>query len=194
MTSVFLELIKQLNGSVIILLLILIVIFIALFKLGNWQQKFSDHDERVKKIEGLAEKVVALTIKVDLIYQNTNPKATILSRSPIVLSAVGNEIADKLKAVEIFGKYAKKLISEVDKRKPNNAYDIQNISMEVAKTKMLSMLDEAELLLIKSQAFENGIIVEDIMSIFGVFLRNQILQERGMSISDVDDHDPEKIA
>jgi len=43
----------------------------VLYKLGEWKNKFDTHDKRVEKIEGLAEKVIALTVKVDLIYQIT---------------------------------------------------------------------------------------------------------------------------
>jgi len=192
MTEVLLKLVEQLNSSVFMLFLILIVTGITVYKLGYWKNKFDTHDKRVEKIEGLAEKVTALTVKVDLIYQNTNPNAPLRAHSPVSLTPIGNEISKNIDADKIFKKYSNKLMGEVEKKSPNNAYDIQQSSILVAKSIMINMLEEVELVKIKQEAFDRGLLTEDIMSVFGVLLRNEILKHKGISLAEVDKNSPKE--
>jgi len=56
---------------------------------------------------------------------------------------------------------------------------------------LLTFLNEKELTIIKQEAYSRGIIVQDVMSVFGVLLRNFILSQKGMPISAVDMHTSE---
>jgi hypothetical protein len=190
--AVLLELIKQLNSSVFVLLAMLGCLFWVIYKVGKWNEKFRHHSDKITRIENLSEKVIELKTKVDLIYENTNPRRTVAAMSPISLTEIGKEIANKIEANKILEKYLSKLIKEVDLENPQNAYDIQMASMKIAKEKMISLLNEEELNIIKQDAYSRGIIVQDIMSIFGVLLRNYILNQRAVPISDVDAHSPNK--
>ncbi|MDP8211666.1 MAG: hypothetical protein P9X22_00040 [Candidatus Zapsychrus exili] len=190
MPAVFLELINQLNSSVFILLTILICSFFIIYKVGKWSEIFKHHDSKITKIEGLSEKVIELKTKVDLIYDNTNPRRTVAAMSPISLTDMGKEIVTKIEANQILEKYILKLTKEVDSENPKNAYDIQSASMKVAKEKMITFLNEKELNTVKQEAYTRGIIVQDVMSVFGLLLRNHILNQKGMPISDVDTHAP----
>ena len=60
--------------------------------------------------------------------------------------------------------------------------------MNVAKEKLLPLLNESELNAIKDEAFARGLLVEDVMSIFGVLLRNSVLHQKNIPIADVDKH------
>lgn len=190
MKEIVLALIGQLNSSVFVLLLILLLAGVLLYKMGTWTQKFKTHDGKVEKLENLAEKVVSLTTKIDLIYQYTNPNAPLRAQSPVALTPVGHEISTNLRAGDLFNKYSARLISEVEKTAPNNAYDIQQASLQIAKSKMINMLDESELVKVKQEAFNRGILTEDVMGIFGIFLRNEILRQKGISLAEVDAHTP----
>ena len=190
MESIALALIAQLNSSIVILFLILIIVCVLLFKLGYWTHKFNNHYKRVEKIEGLAEKVISISTKIDLIYQNVSPNSPLKSFSPISLTPVGKGITERIGADIILKKYEQKLVHEVERLKPNNAYDIQKISLDVAKTKMNKLLNEEELITIKTEAFNLGILEEDVMGIFGILLRNHILEQRNIPIADVDKHAP----
>lgn len=190
METVFLELIKQLNSSVFLLFLILVITILTVYRLGIWKNKFDVHDKRVERIENMNDIVIGLKTKVDLIYQHVIPNIPTRSASPISFTPVGNEIAAKIDAPTIFVKYSEKLATEVEKRNPQNAYDIQVVSIEIAKNFMINLLDDAELLKFKEEAFNKGILLEDVMGIFGVLLRNHVLRQKGISIADIDKHDP----
>jgi hypothetical protein len=187
MTEILVKLAEQLNGCVFVLLGILVIVFILLFKAGKWTEKFFHHDKRMDKLEGMSDKVVKIETKVDMIYQLVNPNRTVASSSPIALTAAGKEIAQKINVDAIFDRYASQLAKQVETINPtNNAYDIQQTSMAVAKEPMLRLLDSNELTTIKQEAYARGMIIEDIMSIFGVYLRDYILKQKNIPVSEVD--------
>ncbi|MDA8171361.1 MAG: hypothetical protein M0Z48_05955 [Nitrospiraceae bacterium] len=195
MEAIIGKLIDQLNSSVFVLLAILVVIGWGIHKIsyliGVWSTKFKHHDDKIVKVEGLADKVVKMETKIDLIYENTlGPRRTVAAHSPIGLTDVGREIAEKIQAQTILGKYASRLTKEVEAESPKNAYDIQMASMKVVKGQMVTMLNEPELATVKQEAYNRGLLVEDIMAVFGVLLRDRVLSLKGLPISDVDKHAP----
>ncbi len=188
MTSIILKLIEKLNSSVFVLILILAVAMFIIYRIGKWTEKFKNQDDRISKAQDTSDKIIALSTKVDLIYQYVNPHPTVIARSPITLTDIGKEIETKIEANKILNKYITKLTKGIELSSPQNAYDIQVASMEAAKTKMIELLSEEELVLVKQEAYNRGILPEDVMSVFGVLLRNYILNTKGMPISDVDKH------
>jgi hypothetical protein len=193
MTAIFLELIKHLNSSVFVLLGICVVVAIFIFRMGGIIERFKHHEEKICDLGNMGERLIKLETKVDLIYQNTNPRAMVQAHSPMSLTLNGENVAKNLNANTLLNKYILKLKrdveAEIESKTPPNAYDIQIASLKVAKEKMLSYFDEKELISVKDEAYNNGTLLEDIMSVFGILLRNAILQERGIPIADVDLHE-----
>ena len=83
-------------------------------------------------------------------------------------------------------KYVGQLCDMVEETGPKNAYDVQTASMSVAKTKMMALLNADEINAIKAAAYSKGLLVEDIMSIFGVLLRDVVLRKKNFPVADVD--------
>lgn len=121
-----------------------------------------------------------------MINQFTNPNAPTKSQSPISLTPVGLKISENIGATNIFEKHKEKLLNAVDSKCPKTAYDIQFVSFEVAKNDMINFLDEQDLLVVKNEAYNRGILVEDVMGVFGVLLRNEILKIKGIPLAEVD--------
>lgn len=192
METVLLKLVEQLNSSVFVLILMLIGMMFAIFYIGQWKERFCSHEGRLGKVEDLSEKIIQIATKVDLIYDRTNPKPMTQSYSPISLTPLGKENADKMQAQQIFERIKGDLVRFVENANPKNAYDIQTVSMNVIKIHLLRLLNEEELIRIKNLAYQQGVLVEDFFGIFGVILRNHILEQRGIPISEVDKCDPTK--
>ena len=188
MEALLLKLIEQLNSSVFVLLGILALAFWLMFKTGKWTEKFQTHEDKINAAQNLGNQVIEIRTKVDLIYNLVNPNRLVAPRSPISLTPTGIEISEKIGANTILQAHIEVLTSAVESEGPKNAYDIQVVSMKVAKEKMLSLLSEKELIAIKDEAYKRGMLVEDIMSVFGVLLRNHVLNKRGIPIADVDKH------
>jgi hypothetical protein len=52
------------------------------------------------------------------------------------------------------------------------------------------VLNDIELLNAKEYAYSKGLRLEDLSSVLGVLLRNEILKSKGISVSEVDEHSP----
>lgn len=192
MQALFTQIISQLNSSVFVLLGILVMSGYVLFKLGKWKERFFNQDKRLEKVEAIHIKVVELSTKVDLIYNNTNPRALVASHSPASLTEFGREFANIIGAEAIFDKYCQALVQSINAKCPpgTNAYDIQANSIVVAKSELPNMLNADEVNKFKQAAFEKGILYDDIWPIFAVYLRDKILKDRHIPVGEVDTHDP----
>jgi hypothetical protein len=159
-------------------------------KLTKVETKVDSSEKHIDKLQG----------RVDLIYQYINTKSPIKAQSPTSLTEVGNEIVKNISANEILEKYKEKLCKEVEKNNPQNAYDIQKQSQNaydiqkqsfyIVRNKMKELLSEEELLKVKNEAYNRGLLIDDIISVFGILLRDLILKEKQIPISDVDKHTP----
>ena len=190
MDVVLQKLIDQLNTSVFVLLVVLCAIGYVLVKVGEWKEKFSHHKDRIDTLENLSERVIVMSTKVDLIYGLVNPNSMVRARSPLSLTAMGEQTAAELNATHLLNKYYLRLKSLVEDERPENAYDIQCLAMQAAKDHLIKLMDANEINAIKNKAYNKGVLAEDILAIFGVLLRDKLLNERGFPVSDVDLHAP----
>jgi hypothetical protein len=188
MLDLCLKLGEHLNSSVFVLLAVLLVVMFLVYRAGCLSMLFSQHKEKLDRFESLNDKMVEVKTKVDLIYQHTNPRPLVASASPIAITPHGLEISKSVGADAIFARYADRLCAMVEKSSPANAYDIQVTSMDVARDHLMDMLDANEVNTIKNEAFLKGLLVEDILGIFGVLLRDRILADKGIPVAEVDKH------
>jgi hypothetical protein len=193
MDAIISQLIAQLNSSVFVLLGILVIAAWTLYNLGKWKERWINHDKRVDKIESIHDKVIILETKIQLIYDNTNPRKTVAASSPIGLTPLGKEIAESIEAEKIFEKHKDKLLEKLNQGLQDdcNPYDIQAGAMDLAKKYLPKIITKMDINKIKQEAFRYGIIDEDVFAIFGVYLRDCLLEQRGISINDVDKYDPQ---
>ena len=92
-----------------------------------------------KNSEKTFEKIVRFEAKIDLIYQQLNPNSAVRAMSPVSLTPIGNEIATSINAQNILSRCSDFLEKELEKENPKNAYDIQMVSMKIAKEKRRRM-------------------------------------------------------
>lgn len=190
MDAILEKLIDQLNTSVFVLLVVLVAIGYVLVKVGQWKEKFDHHKDRIGNLEALSDKIVVISTKIDLIYSYVNPNSMVRSHSPISLTAVGIETAKTLHAEDMLSRYYTRLRDQIELNRPQNAYDIQKFAMQVAKENMINMINANEINAIKDAAYNKGVLLEDIFLIFGVLLRDKILNEKGISVAEIDHHAP----
>lgn len=185
------QLVAQLNSAVFVLLIILAFSFILAVKIGGWLTSFKIDKERLSKFEARTEKFIEIATKVDLIYQYVNPNMPAKRSSPISLTDIGKEISTKIHADEIFARVkheAKEYLVRSNREK--NAYDIQIACIEWAKKDLLTKLVSDEIGLMKQIAFEKGILLEDVLVIFGVMMRDSIFKDMNIPLTKVDEHEP----
>ena len=110
------------------------------------------------------------------------------AQSLISLTDLGREIAKDIDAEKIFERHQVKLVEKVKEKAPINAYDIQQCSFSIVREEMIKLLSEDELVKIKKVAFDRGLLVEDIMPVFEIYLRDKILDDTGIPIPEVDNY------
>lgn len=189
MEAVLTKLIEQLDSSVFVLMVILFVLVWMIYHVGRYKEIFSSHSQKIGNIDGFGDRMVKLETTINLIYMNTNPRKMVEAHSPLSLSEEGKKAAENIHADKILKRIHTKLESFVEESKPKNAYDIQVASLK-STARILELLNEEELIAIKDYSFQQGLRLEDLFPIFGVLLRNLILEDRGIPIADVDKHEP----
>ncbi len=75
MHEVFIKLLEQLNSSVFVLLVIIVLAFYAVYKIGGWKQLFLTHNTRIEKVEKMAERISSIQRRVDQLSHYSNPNA-----------------------------------------------------------------------------------------------------------------------
>ena len=182
-----------------ILFLAAIVIF-AFFKyykkivlfIDKWDKRDVIFEEWTKLLPEIHFNLKSLGKEVENIRKTLGLENDILveRKSPISLTDKGIEISEKLEAEAILDANYEELTSILRTKNPNNAYDIQELSMDIAHEFLEKNIDKENLEKAKKVAYEAGIPLESLYSIFGILLRDRILKERGFSHTDVDNHDP----
>lgn len=194
MQEIVLQLIAQLNSSVAILMLLVILAFWATYKLGGILKSFNFFEKNNSKFESnidtIKNDLSEAKATVNLLYQAH--LKTIESHSPINLSEIGKKISSEINAEQIVINHWDEIKSKIDSMNVNNPYDVQTISLDLSKGYLQTILTEDEKSKIKNIAFEKGMNLLQIYPILGVIIRDKILQEKNIKIEDIDKHDPNK--
>ena len=202
MKLIFYSLIEQLNASVFVLLLMLIGFYYVVFKVAEWLGKSKERESNTTKtLNKLEEKIDILPElkgKIELIYNSTLPanKRMTESHSPIALTKIGKEVAQKIKAEDIIDKTYINIKDTIEAHHTDifnqNAYDIQEIIFTYFSDRIETHLKADKLNSIKTEAYNRGVIVEDLYKILAVIFRDKLLRELKKPVSDIDKHDPNK--
>ncbi len=156
------------------------------FKSGGFFKEFSFLKERVKKVEEKAEEIekkvveehdliIELKTKVDLIYKFAQPNIPMKPSSPMALTPVGLEISKKIKAKEIFDRVKVVFISNfIKENAQNNAFEIQQNSIEWAKKDLKKLLTKEEIDIFDKESYNRGLLPEDVFSILGLYLMEEV--------------------
>jgi len=190
MTEIFLKLSDQLNSSVFVLMALLVATGYGLLKIGGWTERFSHLNQKIDGALSMEKTVIRLEQLTELIYNNTLKTPLVKSFSPIVLTHTGLEANASIGFELLLKREFSKLSGLVEEKSPKNAYDIQVESMRVASEQFPVVLNDIELLNAKEYAYSKGLRLEDLSSVLGVLLRNEIFKSKGISVSEVDEHSP----
>ena len=192
MNALIERIVNELNSSVFVLLVILAAVVWMTYRAGALIEKFKAHEKKLDDVRSIENEMISIRTKVDLIYQNTNPNPLFRTQSPLALTPKGHAVSADLKAEEIINRVYDKLHKAIDEESPDTAYDIQVAALKVAKEGLPKLITGKELISIKEHAFQNGALLEDMLTIFGIMLRDRVLQERGIPLTEVDLSEPAK--
>ena len=192
MLDLFIKIADQLNGSIVVLMLILIIAFLAIFKLGKVISQYDGFCKKQDKfdnsIDVIKEDIHSIKARVDIIYNRHLD--TVKAHSSISITEIGKEISSANKLENLVTKYWEKISEKIKEKNPSNPYDIQTVSMNLASEIFEDIFEDEEKTVIKKYAFDSGRNLLEIYPIIGVIVRDRYLKEVGASLDEVDKHDP----
>ena len=135
MPTILSKLLAELNSSVFVFLLVLIIVAYTLYKIGRFKEKFSHHEKQLNDAAKSYDLLVQLMTKVDLIYEFTKPRSLARSQSPTTLTPLGIEVSERIRANEMFSRHEASLSAEIAAKCSDNAhsYDTQVAAFKIAK-------------------------------------------------------------
>ena len=165
----------------ILLVVILLIVIIIVYRIGKYTERLASFEKIFNKVNyeqdkisetlhDMKNKLDMLHIKVDSFNQN--------GQGPLSLIKSDEDIANYLnidsKLIALINNESN-IMQKLSKNK--NAYDIQINCIEWAKNDLNNFLDHIYLDKIKNKAYSLGIPEEDVLYIFGLKLRDMILNE-----------------
>ena len=191
MKEVFLLLIEQLNSSVLTLIVILISLFVLLWRggrfYGEWKERQNSHTSSIYKLQEKWDRDIPfIKERVNLLYTTIFSDTAYKNESPAKLTDIGNEISVHLKAGKILENNLDRLKGLVEESKPITPYDLQQVCFSVVEDNMTQLLSNDELNIAKDESVKRGMPLDHTLSIFAILLRDKLLEEKGWNISNVD--------
>lgn len=149
-----------------------------------------DSQKRLSTLEG---QFVAIQSQVSILTQNS-PTNYVQSNSPMKLTGNGEDLLERSGMKKYVKNKFPNLYAEIQqllepKGNDYSAYDVQEIALEVIK----SQADKKAFIPIKDFAFAEGLTLDNIQLVGGIYLRNKTLEALGFDMdayysSDDDGH------
>lgn len=158
-------------------------------KLGRYAQMVDDLKENMKECQaknGATDiKIIELATKID---ERTRAYSSTLTKrkSPLSLTEAGDELlilsGGKHYVEEHFGT----LLEMIEAKKPQTAYDIQECSKSVLEAQSAKPSFNH----LKNYLFKEGRMLEDLITVMGIFLRDAVLAHKKIHVGEIDKSDP----
>ncbi|MBS4060682.1 MAG: hypothetical protein KG029_09800 [Bacteroidetes bacterium] len=180
----------------------------ALICIGAWliywvtkkvTQIQSDHsilnksvDKIDKSIDEIRRDMSFLKGSID-VMKSGGSNQLLQSKSPVTLTEKGIEVAKELKANDIIARTWNKIFEILEREISNkNAYDIQQFCIEQVSIEPEKFFDNEGVISIKNFAYKEGNPLQLYTRMLGVLIRDKYMKAKGISIDEIDKHDPSK--
>ncbi|MCF8265846.1 MAG: hypothetical protein K9I99_15205 [Melioribacteraceae bacterium] len=158
-------------------------------KAGQLWERF----KTIGKIEAAIDKIKEDVAEIKAFIRTFRQENTAFAqrKSPLRLTERGRNVAEELKAEGIVEESWERILKKINSRIETDAnpYDIQEACLEVGES-YSDFLSDNQYNVIANIAFKNGNKLSDYDIIFGLVIRNKYFAEKGISLTDVDLHDP----
>lgn len=145
------------------------------FRMGRYSEKIDQLEKcnlntRLSTLEGKFENNQPLTKR----------------RSPISLSERGTKVLTDSTGMKFVDDNYSELKTTVENKRPKTAYDVQEFSKEIID----GLKNDARINSIKEYAFKEGLELDDIVVVIGIYLRDKILKDKNWNVEDIDKYLP----
>lgn len=174
------QILQQLNAGIFLLIAMFIVMAFLLYHTGVLKARIEMHSKRIETLE----KMLFLLGKMETaLAKNSNhgqSEKDEAEKSSIVLTQLGQALAARIHARDMFEKYRRPLMGALAQKCPENATaaDVQHCALNVAAGILPKAMEDADLAQVLKVTRELGVSLDDIWPIFGLYLRDAVLENK----------------
>ncbi len=163
----------------------------------KWQTDIPQMDKKLNHISDIDiprmdKKLNHIGTLVDTIvtYIKKEDRKFMQSYSPVSLNDDGKRLVDSLNIKHIIDVNYEKLYASLDEKKPNTAYDVQELSMEIMRNFLKDIKDEEILTNMKKAAYQESVSLDSLYPVFSIVLRDRIIEEKGFNLEEIGKDNP----
>lgn len=152
----------------------------------------TDFKDLKNKVEALSNDFIKLQTIVNFCLPEKSSDL-VKQKSPLTLTEQGIKVRDKINAIQLLNTHRQELYKLLDNTKLGNAYDIQIEAFATISKNFFNLLTSDEMTALKNEAYLLGKTVEELLAIFQILFRDNILESRHINVNEIDTYDPNKI-
>lgn len=152
-------------------------------KIGKYQNKVDNLEKQSDKNEKGLQDVRDKAIACETALKEREPLTR--RKSPVELTGRGQKILEESNGMKFVDENYLELKNLVEASNPATSYDIQELSRQIID----DLKNDSRLNPIKDYLFKEGLELDDIVVVLGIYLRNKILIEKGITTDDIDKYD-----
>lgn len=151
------------------------------------------HAEKVDQhMDEIRKDIAYMKAMVD-IYKNAPGEALAMAHSPVSLTPKGLAVGEEIGADAMIASNWERIERLLDEAVGGkNAYDIQQFCIETATVDLDKLIDPDSVEAVKRYAYMAGQPIAWYAPVFGIKIRDKYLERKGISVAEVDLHDPNK--
>lgn len=161
----------------------LVSFIIASVKIGEYKNKVDTACENISDIKKENRETRDKVIACETSLKEREP--LMKRKSPVSLTDRGNIVLNESGGKSFIDSIYEELKKQVEDKNPKTSYDIQEYSKEVVD----GLKGDIRINNIKEYLFKEGMELEEIISVLGIYLRDLILKEKHIEVSDIDNHE-----
>lgn len=155
-------------------------------RIGKYVNKLdnacTDVGDLKKEMKEIRDKAVA----AETLLKERGPLTK--TKSPISLTERGQKVLADSGGQKFIDDNYVDFKSQIESKKPETSYDVQ----EMAKAVVEGLREDVRFNPLKEYLFKEGLSVEDIVSVLGIYLRDRVLADKEWKTEDIDKYDPAK--
>ena len=149
------------------------------------------HENAIKALrEEMHRGFLYLGGQINTLMKYFSSDASTKSKSPTVISEIGEAMSAAMDAPGIVEKHAKTLRELVYKANPQTMYDLQEECFMIVDMHLPDMLTDEELKIAKNKAYKHSVSLSNVLRVVAVLLRDKLFAEKGWALDDDDADEP----
>lgn len=158
----------------------------AIFTIGKYKEKVDRTETDIKDIKSDTREIRDKVIACETSIKERGPLTR--RKSPIDLTERGEKVLEESQGKKFIDDHYEELKRKVEENNPQTSYDFQEFSKKVVG----ELRDDERINPIKEYLFKEGMELDDIIEVLGIYLRNLILHEKNIAVEDIDKYEQSK--